>query len=304
MRAPGFLVSPRHHAGVWAGIGAYCIWGALPLYWYCLKDVSPFLILCHRILWACVFLVPLALLTRRASEVAAALRDRKTMRSLFVSSVVLALNWGIFIWAVNNGRVMETSLGYFICPLITICLGVLLFRDRPSRLCQLSIGIAAAGVLGEIAINGAVPWAGLALSVSFSGYAVLRKLQPVESLPGLVVETALLVPFALAVILWTQSGIGPAAWGRDWPQTFLLMGAGVVTATPIVMVTYSARHVSLLVLGVLQYTYPLLSAMVGLFVFQEPLTAGRMASFAAAWAALAVYTVDGMRRHSGSEARE
>ena len=282
--------------GILAALGSSLIWGTLPLYWNLLREVSPFLILCHRIVWSCVFLIPLVLVTRRMREIVKAAQDAKILRAMFCSSLVLACNWGVFIWAVNNGKVVEASLGYFISPLITICMGVLFFRDKPGRTRWIAIIIAALGVIAEIVINGTTPWAGLALSVSFSTYALLRKLEPVESLPGLTIETVILSPFALAFILWTHA-TGTGAWGVDLPQTLLLLGTGVATSTPLILYAYGARHLPFTTLGILQYLSPLITAVIGLTVFHEPLTSGRVVSFAVIWVALAIYTVDSIRNH-------
>ncbi len=288
--------------GIWAALASSLIWGTLPLYWHLLREVSPFLILCHRVVWSCLFLFPLVAATHRMQEVVKAARNAKTLRSLFCSSLILATNWGIYIWAVNNGRVVEASLGYFISPLITICLGVLVFRDRPGRTRWIAILLAAVGVLAEVVINGSVPWAGLGLSACFSTYGLLRKLGPVESLPGLALETVIICPFAVAFIVWTHYAIGTAAWGTDLAQVLLLAGTGIVTSTPLVLYAYGARHLPFTTLGVLQYVSPLLAALIGLFVFGEALTTGRIVSFSFIWLSLVIYTTDSIRRHAAAVA--
>ena len=299
-------------AGLWAALGSSLIWGALPLYWYLLKDVSPYLILGHRIVWSCVFLFPLIILSHRMKEVVKAAKDAKTLRGLFCSSIVLAANWGLFIWAVNNGRVLETSLGYYICPLITICLGIIVFRDRPTRTQGVAICIAFAGVAAEVVISGVFPLVGLIIALLFSNYAVLRKLAPVESLPGLALETLILFPFALAFIIWSDCNTPAAAWGDGLSQVLLLMGTGIVTSVPLILYAYGARHLPFTTLGILQYISPTCSFLLGVFVFHEEFTFARAVSFAAVWTALAIYTVGSFRarknaalqsapHHSGSE---
>jgi len=283
--------------GIWAALGSSLIWGTLPLYWNLLRDVSPLLILCHRVVWSCFFLILLVLMTRRMLEVTKAIQHAAILRALFCSSLILAFNWGVFIWAVNNGKVVESSLGYFISPLITICLGVLFFRDKPGRTRWIAIIIAAMGVLAEVVIDGTIPWVGITLSVSFSSYGLLRKLEPVESLPGLMIETIILFPFALAFIFWTHYTTGPTAWGIDAPQMCLLMGAGIFTSTPLILYAYGARHLPFTTLGILQYLSPLLTAIIGFTIFHEPLTLGRAVSFVAIWVALILYTVSSLRSH-------
>ncbi|CAK7070701.1 MAG: Protein RarD [Desulfovibrio sp.] len=296
MRAPSLLTAARKlDAGLWAALGSSLLWGTLPLYWYLLRDVSPYLILGHRIVWSCLFLFPLIVITRRMKEVVSAGKDAKTLRGLFCSSIVLAGNWGLFIWAVNNGRVLETSLGYYICPLITICFGIIIFRDRPTRTQGIAIILAFIGVTAEVLINGVLPVAGLAMGSLFSVYAVLRKLAPVESLPGLALETLILCPFALAFIIWTGCNTPVAAWGKDTSQVLLLMGTGVATSVPLILYAYGARHLPFTTLGILQYISPTCSFLLGIFVFHEAFTVGRAVSFVAVWTALAIYTVGSFR---------
>lgn len=282
-------------AGLWAALGSSLIWGTLPLYWHLLQDVSPYLILGHRIVWSCVFLFPLVIISHRMKEVVKAAQNAKILRGLFVSSLMLAMNWGIFIWAVNNGRVLETSLGYYICPLITICLGIIVFRDRPTRTQSIALCIAFAGVAAEVFISGKFPLVGLIIALFFSNYAVLRKLAPIESLPGLALETLILFPFALAFIIWSDCNTPVAAWGDGAAQVLLLMGTGVITSVPLILYAYGARHLPFTTLGILQYISPTCSLLLGVFVFQEEFTFGRMVSLAAVWTALAIYTVGGIR---------
>ena len=281
--------------GIWAALGSAVLWGALPLYWSLLRDVSPVVIVCQRIIWSLVFLLPLVILTGRMGELAKALRDARILRAFFCSSLIIAMNWGLYIWAVNTGRVVEASLGYFISPLITICMGVALFRDRPSRARWAAIILAASGIIAEICINGAVPWSGLGISATFSTYALLRKLEPVESLPGLTLEMVILFPFALAFALWQHYASGPAIWGGNLRETLLLMGTGVVTSVPLILYAYGARHLSFMTLGILQYLAPTLTALIGFFIFMEPATSGRLVSLTVIVAALVIYTADSFR---------
>lgn len=305
MRAPAFFSFVRRvDPGIWATLGSGVLWGTLPLYWYLLRDRPPTFLLCQRIVWSCLFLFPLVIATRRMREVVNAAKDFRLLRTLFCSSVILGTNWGLYIWAVNNGRVVETSLGYFISPLITICLGVVVFHDKPSRLKWFAIIAAFAGVTAEIIINGAVPRVGLALGGLFSVYALLRKLARIESLPGLALETLLLSPFALAFIIWMYFSEGLPPLGANLREGLLLAGTGIATSAPLVLYAYGARHLPFTTLGLLQYLSPLLTCLLGLFVFMEPLLPGRMVSFAVIWVALAVYTVDSIRGRSRSIGRD
>ncbi|MDL2210783.1 EamA family transporter RarD [Desulfovibrio sp. OttesenSCG-928-O18] len=305
MRAQRFISYARSvDPGFWATLASSLIWGTLPLYWKLLQGISPYLVLCHRIVWSCVFLLPLVIVSHRMKEVVKAAKNAKVLRGLFCSSIILATNWGIFIWAVNNGKVLESSLGYYINPLLNICMGVLLFRDRPSRMRMVAIAIAFMGVGFEVIYNGVVPWVALSLALLFSAYGLLRKLAPVESLPGLFLETVILCPFALAFVLWNAQVMGPAAWGTDTAQMLLLMGTGVITSVPLILFSYGARHIPFTTLGILQYISPTMTFLFGLFVFKEEFAFGRAVSFSAIWLALTIYTVDSLRSlpsHIGKE---
>ncbi|MDR3074072.1 MAG: EamA family transporter RarD [Deltaproteobacteria bacterium] len=281
--------------GFWAAIASSFIWGALPLYWNILKDLSPYLILCHRIVWSFVFLLPLVVFTRRLGEVRKALKDARLLRTLFCSSLILGVNWLVFIWAVNNGMVLETSFGAFITPLLVFSFGVVVFHDGVSRLQLLSVLIAAFGVTFEVIFKGTLPWVALSLAGLFGTYGFLRKLEPVESLPGLLLETLILFPFALAFIVWSDCNTETAAWGADFSETLILMGTGVITSVPLILYGYGARHIPFSTLGILQYISPSCTFLIGLLVFQEDVGFARAVAFAVIWAALALYTFDSLR---------
>ncbi len=301
-----FLPAPetfKADLGFWAALGSSCLWGTLPLYWYLLRDVSPPLILCHRILWSCVFLLPLVIATGRFGELVKAARNPKVMRGLCCSSLLLGCNWLLFIWAVNNGRVLETSLGYYINPLMTIAMGIALFGDKPGAVRLAAISIAVAGVTAQIVMTGAFPWVGLGLASLFSVYALLRKLALVESLPGLALETAVLAPLALAYVLWTGATSPLPAWGANMAESLLLAGTGVITSVPLILYAYGARHLPFTTLGILQYISPSCSLLLGVFVFEEPLTPALMVAFAAIWTALTLYTADSLRKRGKNSAQ-
>ncbi len=283
------------HAGLWGALGAFGLWGLLPLYWKLVQQVPPFEILCHRIVWSAVFLLPLVLLGGRMAEVRAAVASRRNLLTIVGSSLLIGGNWFLYIWAVNSDMVLETSLGYYMTPLVNALLGALVLGERPSRVQLAAIAIAAAGVLSMLVSYGRLPWVALVLAVSFSFYGLLRKLVRVEPIPGLFLETMLLVPMAAGYLAWV-AWQGGGGLGRQGLSTgLLLVGAGIATSTPLLCFAFAARRLRLTTLGVMQYIAPSLAFLLGAFVFREPVTSAHMLTFACIWTALALYTADGLR---------
>ncbi len=283
------------NTGLWAALGAMGLWGVLPLYWKLLEPFPAFEILCQRVVWSCLFMLPLALYTGTLGKVLQALRSWRVVRIFMLSGLLLACNWLMFIWAVNHDRVLETSLGYYINPMLTVCLGVVFFKDRPRPLQWLAIALVTTGVAAQVVFLGSVPLIALGLAVTFGIYGALRKMAPMESLPGLTLETILLLPVALGFIFWdTWNGaaVFPAA-SLDLKAT--LAASGAVTTVPLVWFAHSARKLSLMTLGILQYLSPSITFLLGIFVFQEPFTTAHAMSFSCIWAALALYTFDTWR---------
>jgi chloramphenicol-sensitive protein RarD len=256
-------------------------------------------ILCHRVVWSFVTLLPVILAGGMLGIVLEALRTRKKFLPLAGSSLILSCNWLLFIWAVNSGRVLETSLGYFINPLINILFGLLLFRERISRLAWIAIALAAAGVCGRIVGLGGLPWTALGLGCSFALYGLIRKIAPVEALPGLFIETFLVLPFALAWLIWQGTrGIG-VLQTADLPFLLLLMASGILTAAPLFLFAFGVRRLSLISLGLLQYVSPSMTFFQGLWLFHEPLSQDALLTFLCIWAALALYSWDSLKNGAG-----
>jgi chloramphenicol-sensitive protein RarD len=274
------------------GVGAYGLWGLFPLYWPLLEPAEPLEILAHRIVWSLLFVGLLVWLRRGNGTVRAALRDRRTRIALVVASLVIGLNWFVYIWAVNNQHVVETSLGYFINPLVSVAMGVAVFGERLRRLQWVAIGIAAAGVLWLTVELGRPPWISLVLACAFGTYGLAKKKADVGAVPGLAVETMVLAPLALGYLLVLQ-GLGEGDFAQHGAgHTALLVGAGVVTALPLLCFGAAATRIPLSMIGMLQYLTPTLQFLIGVFLYDEPMTSARWVGFVLVWLALVVFTAE------------
>jgi chloramphenicol-sensitive protein RarD len=292
--------------GVWLALGAYLIWGVLPLYWKVLHEVPAEQILAHRIVWSFTFLVALVVLRREGSTLAAAWRDRRILGVYTMAAALLAVNWFTYIWSVNHERIVETSLGYYINPLLSVLLGVVAMRESLTRLQGIAVGVAGLGVVYLTWQYGAFPWIALVLATSFSMYSLLKKTAPLGALPGLVIETAVLVPPALLLLL-THEHRGVGAFGHAGVATTVwLAGTGVVTALPLLLFAAGARRVNLSTLGLLQYSSPTLGLLIGVCFYREPFPRPRQIGFAIVWAALALYWGEGAwrRRRARQQCRQ
>jgi chloramphenicol-sensitive protein RarD len=288
--------------GVIRAASAYIIWGVIPIFWQQLEGVSAIEIVAHRIVWTLAFTLVLLAMRGRLPALGAALRDWRSVAALAASSVLIAINWGIFIWAVTAGRIIETSLGYYINPLVSFLLGVLVLGERLSRLQIVAIGLALLGVLNQTVSLGYLPWVSLSLAVSFGIYGLIRKTVRVESIEGLTVEAMLLVPASLGYLAYL--GItGTGAFVTAGPlMNFYLVLAGPVTAIPLLLFASGARLVKLSTIGFLQYFAPSISLMVAVFYNHEPFTAAHAVTFPLIWGALALVSWDAYRRDRYSAA--
>lgn len=276
--------------GVWLGASAYLTWGFFPLYWPLLKPAGALEILAHRVVWALVLIAIMLLVVQRWSAVRAIMRDRRRMIILVVAAITIAINWGTYIWGVNNGHVVETSLGYFINPLVTVVIGVVILGERLRPVQWGAIGLAAVAVV-ELTIDyGRLPYIALVLAFSFGTYGLMKKQANLPALEGLALETILLAPIAL-VYLGSLQATGGLVFGHDgWVNAALLAGTGVMTAFPLLMFAGAATRVPLTTLGLLQYLTPTLQFILGLVVFHEEMTGPRWLGFVLIWAALAIIT--------------
>ena len=286
----------EHRRGFWFGFAAYLTWGIFPLYWPLLKPAGAVEILAHRIVWSLLFVGVLIGLLHRMPQLRAVLGDRRRLRFISVGAVFIAVNWGCYIWGVNNDHVVETALGYFINPLVLVFMGVLLLGERLRPLQWVAIGLASIAVVELTFDYGRPPWIALALAFSFGTYGLMKKKADVGTTEGLAIETAMLTPVALTYLLVLQ-GTGDAAFGDGgWAHSMLLLGTGAITAIPLLLFGAAATRVPMTMLGLLQYIAPIMQFALGLVVFQEAMTTARWVGFGLVWLALLILTVESLLR--------
>ena len=291
------------HAGRARGyayaLGAYTTWGLIPIYFKAVASAPALELLAHRIFWAFVMLIGVGLYLDRPAELGRAVRDRAALARLSVSTVLIALNWLIYIWSVFNSRIVEASLGYFLTPLVNVVLGVLVLKERLERPVAIALLIAATGVLLLVVLSGQPPWIAIGLALCFGSYGLVRKLTPgVSAVAGLTVETALLTPLALGYLLLARSQ-GTLAFGHGsaWRDLLLLL-SGPITAIPLLLFAGAVRRLPLSTLGLLQYISPSVQFLLAVLVYHEPFTATRAVAFSLIWLALAVFAAHTFRRHA------
>jgi chloramphenicol-sensitive protein RarD len=278
--------TPAQARGAWAAALCYFLWGLVPLYWRELATVNSVELIAHRHVWSLVLLLVVVAAQRGFGTIVDALRTPRSFLLNALGAVLLTGNWLVYVWGVNTGHVIETSLGYFLVPLINVAAGRFVLHEHLRRLQWFAIGLAAVGVLWMIIQLGRPPWIALALGCTWGGYSLLRKKSPLPAVTGLTVETLLLAPAAIGFLLWQQHS-GAGALGRaNLHVQFLILSSGVVTAIP------------LSTLGLLQYLAPTVQFILGVWVFHEPFSRARMLSFSFIWAALAVYTLDNLLAQS------
>lgn len=278
------------------GAGSYVIWGLVPLFWKQIQHVPASEIMLFRIGCTVLFCLGLVAWMGRISALAAIVRDRRMLGLLSLSAVLIGVNWWIFIWAVNDGRILETSLGYFINPLMSIFLGVTLLGERLNRLQYWAVGIAALGVLYQTVTVGVAPWVSLSLAGTFAIYGLVRKHTNVQSIDGLLVETTLILPIALVYGGWLLSSGEMRFVQEDLGTQALLILAGPLTAIPLMLFASAVRLVRLSTIGFLQYIAPTLTMLTAVFIYGEPFGPERMVTFGLIWLALGLVTYDLIRR--------
>jgi chloramphenicol-sensitive protein RarD len=282
--------------GLSALIAAFFIWGLLPLYLRPLHGVAPSVIMAHRLVWCCVAVLAWLRMRGALGGVWAALAVPATRLRLMATAVLISVNWLLFVWAIGTGRVVESSLGYFINPLVNVLLGVIVLRERLNRLQWTAVAIAAVGVVYLTWLAGAPPWIALILAFSFGSYGLIRKTVAVDAMTGLAAETLIIAPLGIAYLVWRASS-GQGAFDHASPlHVAMLILGGPITAIPLWLFAYGARRVRYATVGLVQYIGPTLQLTFGVFVFQEPFPPTTALGYSLIWCALALYAADGLLR--------
>lgn len=279
--------------GTWYAIGAYGIWGLFPIYWKVLHRVPALQLISHRVVWSSLVLFGVLLVSRQLRHLRDAVGDRRALGLYSASAVLIGANWLVYIWSVNAGFIVEASLGYFINPLFSVLLGVIVLRERLRSAQWLPIGIATAGVLHLAFTHGSVPWIALALAATFGSYGLIKKISPLGSLHGLALETGLLFPVALLHLLIAEA-FGTGVFLHQGAGTDLLLaGAGFVSTVPLLLFSSAARRIPLSQIGILQYLSPTLQFLIGVFLYREPFGPAQLTGFTIVWVALGIFAVEG-----------
>ncbi len=276
--------------GMLYALGAYLAWGFLPVFWKAVQVATPLEILSHRIVWSFLFLLVILIVLRQWRWLQRVATDRRILLTFALTSLVLSINWLTYIWAVNAGHVVESSLGYFINPLVNVVLGVVVLHERLRWGQWAAVGLAAAGVIYLTLSLGAPPWIALTLAFSFGIYALVRKTASLNSLEGLTLETLFMIIPAVGYLLYLEA-TGRGTFGHVSPTlTLLLFATGVITAVPLLLFASGARRIPLSLVGLLQYTSPTIQFMLGVFLYREPFSARKLVGFVLIWLALLIYS--------------
>lgn len=283
----------NYKMGICYGLGAYLLWGVLPVYWKLLQQVEAMEILASRFLWSAVFVFFLLVVTRQLptfiKETKAIFSIWKTSMCMLLAAIMISFNWGIFIWAVEAGRIVETSMGYYINPLMNVLFGVLFLRERLTKLQSAAVFCAAIGIGVIVVKNGSLPWVSITLPLTFALYALLKKIIVAQALTSIMLETLLISPLAVGYLYYLGQHGGNVYQSCDTATFLLLAGAGVVTATPLLLFTACARKLPLNLVGFLQYIAPSITLLLGVFVYGEAFTSTIATAFGCIWIGLALF---------------
>jgi chloramphenicol-sensitive protein RarD len=290
-------VTGKTREGYLYGLIAYGWWGLVPLYFRALEQVPPLEILAHRIVWSLLFLGAVLALTRRWEKIWACLRHGPSCRTLLLTAALIAVNWYVYITAVERRVIVQASLGYFLTPLVSVVLGMLFFKERLRRLQWLALLLALMGTGNLILAEKSFPWIALTLACSFSLYGLLRKRIPVDGLVGLSVETVVLLPFAAGYLVYLGTGAALSLGTKSWSLDVLLLCSGVVTAVPLLCFGQATQRLPLSSLGFMQYLSPSIQFVLAVLVLNEPMDPHRLESFAWIWLGLALFIADSWRAH-------
>lgn len=287
----------RYNSGLLAGVGAYLIWGVVPLYWQLLKPASALEILAHRVVWSLGLLLVIVYFRNLMVEVKAALVDKQKMLLLFFASILITINWGVFIWAVNNGHVIETSLGYFINPLVSVALGVIVLKEKLRTLQKVAVGFTFIAVTFLTITLGHPPYIALSLAFSFGFYGLVKKMANVDAIPSLTIETLMLTPFFSVFLFYLNSKNELSFVNHGTTHSFWLATAGIVTVVPLLLFGTAVVRIPLVVLGLLQALGPILQFILGYLVFDEPMNLARWIGFLIVWLAVSVFSYDAIKTY-------
>lgn len=281
--------------GISLGLSAYLIWGLVPIYWPHLQPATPLEILAHRVVWSLLFVVVVISATGKIKTTLAVLANKRSLCLLAIASVLIATNWGLFIWASVNGHILDSALGYYVTPLVSVGLGVFFLKEKLRQLQWVAIAIAGIAVIYLATAHGKVPYVAVGLASSFGVYGYVKKLANVPAIESLAVETLVLFPLALGYLIWLgQHGNGTFG-SHSLGHSFWLVSSGVVTAVPLILFSASAIRVPLSTIGLLQYVGPSVQFIVGLWYFHEHMPTSRLVGFLLTWLALVILTYDGLR---------
>ncbi len=286
----------KMNKGIWYGIGAYAMWGFFPIYWKLLQHVPALELLGHRIAWSFVFLILFIVIAKQWIEFRS-LINAKTLQIYLIASLLIGANWLLYVWAVNAGHIVETSLGYFINPLLSVFLGLIILREKLRRAQWIPIVIAFIGVVYLTFNYGRLPWIALGLAFSFGFYGLVKKLAPLSSVFGLTLETGILFIPALAYLGFHEADGTASFLHTGIAADLLMIGAGVVTTIPLLMFASAAKQIPLTMIGVLQYLAPTIQFLIGVFVYKEAFDTSRLIGFSIVWLALIIFWVENFMAH-------
>lgn len=278
--------------GVWYAIGAYACWGLFPLYWKMLHQVPALQLISHRIIWSCLLMVIIIAFIRQRKTFYQSLLSWRVIGIYGVAALLVGINWLTYVWAVNAGHIVETSLGYFINPLLSVLMGVLFLKEKLRPWQKVSIGITTVGVLYLTLAFGSLPWIALTLAFSFASYGLVKKIAPLGSLYGLTLETGLLLLPALLYLFMTNAAGNGAFLHTSLLSNLLLIGSGVITTVPLLMFASAAKRIPLSLIGILQYIAPTIQFLIGVLVYHEPFTMHQFVGYGTVWLALILFGLD------------
>ena len=277
--------------GIVLAISAYIFWGLHPIYWKLLKDVPSFEIVSYRIIWSLIFFIVILFFRKEWKQFLNKLKGLERKWLLILPAFLIGSNWATYIWAVNANYIIETSMGYFICPLVSVFLGVVILKEKLRKIQWMAVCLAAIGVLAMTMIYGQFPWIALYLAGTWAVYGLLRKKSALSSVEGLTLETAVLSLFALTYVFYL-SGSDAGSFFSTWTITMLLIGAGVISGLPLIVFIVAARLINFSLIGIIQYIYPTLIFLIGFIIYDEPLNQSKLIGFIFIWTALIIYTME------------